>query len=61
MEIARDIDPVETKEWREALDSVLAFEGAEPQPGTPEEYAAIIDREITLWSSLVKAVGIEPE
>jgi tripartite-type tricarboxylate transporter receptor subunit TctC len=39
----------------------LAVEGAEAQPGTPEEYAAIIDREITMWSNLVKAVGIKPE
>ena len=29
MEIKRDIDPVETEEWREALGSVLAFEGPE--------------------------------
>jgi len=29
MEINRDIDPVETKEWRDALDSVLAFEGTD--------------------------------
>jgi tripartite-type tricarboxylate transporter receptor subunit TctC len=39
----------------------LALEGAEPQPGTPEDYAAIIDREITMWSNLVKTVGIKPE
>ena len=39
----------------------LAVEGAEPQPTTPEEYAAIIDRELTMWSDLVKAVGIKPE
>jgi tripartite-type tricarboxylate transporter receptor subunit TctC len=39
----------------------LAVEGAEPQPTTPEEYAAIIDRELTMWSDLVKAVGINPE
>ena len=39
----------------------LAIEGAEPQPTTPEEYAAIIDRELTMWSDLVKAVGINPE
>ena len=39
----------------------LAVEGAEPQPSTPEEYAAIIDREVTMWSDLVKAVGIKPE
>ena len=39
----------------------LAVEGAEPQPGTPEDYAAIIDREVTMWTELVKAVGIKPE
>jgi tripartite-type tricarboxylate transporter receptor subunit TctC len=39
----------------------LALEGAEPQPTTPEEYAAIIDREVTMWSELVKAAGIKPE
>ena len=27
MEIKRDNDPAETAEWREALASVLAFEG----------------------------------
>jgi tripartite-type tricarboxylate transporter receptor subunit TctC len=39
----------------------LAVEGAEPQPVTPEDYAALIDRELTMWSDLVKAVGIKPE
>src|SRR5215831_8268435 len=39
----------------------LAIEGAEPQPTTPEEYAAIIDGELTMWSDLVKAAGINPE
>jgi tripartite-type tricarboxylate transporter receptor subunit TctC len=39
----------------------LALEGAEPAPTTPEEYAAIIDREVTMWSDLVKAAGIKPE
>jgi tripartite-type tricarboxylate transporter receptor subunit TctC len=39
----------------------LALEGAEPAPTTPQEYAAIIDREVTVWSDLVKAVGIKPE
>jgi tripartite-type tricarboxylate transporter receptor subunit TctC len=39
----------------------LAIEGAEPQPTAPEEYAAIIDREVTMWSDLVKTVGIKPE
>ena len=39
----------------------LAIEGAEPQPTTPEEYAGIIDREVAMWSDLVKAAGIKPE
>jgi len=39
----------------------LALEGAEPAPTTPQEYAAIIDHEVTMWSDLVKAVGIKPE
>jgi tripartite-type tricarboxylate transporter receptor subunit TctC len=39
----------------------LALEGAEPQPTTPEDYAAIIDREVAMWSELVKAAGIKPE
>jgi hypothetical protein len=29
MDIASDLDPLETAEWRAALDSVLAFEGPE--------------------------------
>src|SRR3954454_8156772 len=29
MEISRDVDPVETKEWRDALGSVIAMEGPE--------------------------------
>jgi tripartite-type tricarboxylate transporter receptor subunit TctC len=39
----------------------LALEGAEPQPTTPEDYVAIIDREVAMWSELVKAAGIKPE
>ena len=39
----------------------LATEGAEPQPTTPEEFAAMIDREETKGSALVKAIGLKPE
>jgi len=54
------------KELRAALatDEVrrrLLQEGAEPAPGTHEEQAAVIDREETKWSALIKAVGIESE
>ena len=47
-----------------ALDEVrnrLAIEGAEPLPGTPEEYAADIDREETQWSKVIKASGAKAE
>jgi tripartite-type tricarboxylate transporter receptor subunit TctC len=39
----------------------FAVEGAEPEPSTPEAYAALIDRELTLWSQLVNVVGIRAE
>jgi tripartite-type tricarboxylate transporter receptor subunit TctC len=38
----------------------LAQEGAEPMPTTPEEHAAIIDREEIKWSALIKSHGIGP-
>jgi tripartite-type tricarboxylate transporter receptor subunit TctC len=54
------------KELRAALatDEVkrrLIQEGAEPMPTTPEEHAAVIDREETKWSALIKSIGIKPE
>ena len=39
----------------------LAFEGAEPLPSTPDEYAADIDREETQWSKVVKLSGAKVE
>jgi len=36
-------------------------EGAEPLPTTPEEHAAIIDREETKWAALIKAIGLKAE
>jgi len=39
----------------------LAVEGAEPTPSTPAEYAAIIDREVSMWTELVKTAGIKAE
>ncbi|MBV9775945.1 MAG: pyruvate dehydrogenase (acetyl-transferring), homodimeric type [Acetobacteraceae bacterium] len=39
MDALRDADPVETQEWRQALDSVLAFEGAERAQFLLEELA----------------------
>ena len=54
------------KELRAALASEdvrkrLETDGAEPLPSTPEEYAAEIDREETMWSKLIKAAGIKAE
>jgi pyruvate dehydrogenase E1 component len=40
MDMMRDSDPIETLEWRQALDSVLAFEGAERAQFLLEELAA---------------------
>jgi tripartite-type tricarboxylate transporter receptor subunit TctC len=37
----------------------LAQEGAEPEPTTPEQHAAAIDREVTKWSVIIKAAGIQ--
>ena len=33
-------------------------EGGEPEPTTPEEHAAVIDREETKWSAVIRAAGI---
>ena len=40
---------------------IRSSEGADPEPGTPRDYAALIDYELTMWSDLVKAAGIRPE
>jgi tripartite-type tricarboxylate transporter receptor subunit TctC len=39
----------------------LATEGAEPLPGTPEDYAADIDREEAKWSKVVRESGAKVE
>jgi tripartite-type tricarboxylate transporter receptor subunit TctC len=54
------------KELRAALasDDVrkrIINEGGEPEPTTPEEHAAVIDREETKWSAVIRAAGIEPK
>jgi tripartite-type tricarboxylate transporter receptor subunit TctC len=35
----------------------LALEGAEPVTGTPEDYAADLDKEERLWAKVVKESG----
>jgi tripartite-type tricarboxylate transporter receptor subunit TctC len=39
----------------------LALDGTEISFGTPEEYAAFIDRDEKKWAELVKASGVEQE
>ena len=39
----------------------IIFEGGEPEPTTPEQHAAVIDREEAKWSAVVRAAGIKPE
>ena len=39
----------------------IAQEGAEPEPTTPEQHAAVIDREATKWSAIIKTAGIKPK
>ncbi len=54
------------KELRAALasDEVrkrIINEGGEPELTTPEQQAAIIDREEAKWSAVIRAAGIKPE
>ena len=47
-----------------AIDEVrqrIVNAGAEPVGGTPEDYAGIIDREETMWASLIKSIGLRVE
>jgi tripartite-type tricarboxylate transporter receptor subunit TctC len=39
----------------------LALDGTEIAPGTPEDYAAFIDKDERKWSELIKASGVEQE
>jgi tripartite-type tricarboxylate transporter receptor subunit TctC len=39
----------------------LMQEGAEPMSTTPEEHLALIDREETKWSALIKSIGVKSE
>jgi tripartite-type tricarboxylate transporter receptor subunit TctC len=40
---------------------LLAVEGTEPMPMTPQQYADEIDRDATKWSKLIKSVGLKPQ
>jgi tripartite-type tricarboxylate transporter receptor subunit TctC len=39
----------------------LLQEGAEPMPTTPDEHAAVIDREERKWSVIIRSAGIKAE
>jgi tripartite-type tricarboxylate transporter receptor subunit TctC len=39
----------------------LSSQGAEPAPGTPEEFTAFIRSEIDKWARVVKAANMKPE
>ena len=43
------------------VESNWALDGTEITPGTPEDYAAFIDKDEKKWSQLVKASGVEQE
>jgi len=39
----------------------IVSEGGEPEPTTPDQYAAVIDREETKWSAVIRAAGLRPQ
>jgi tripartite-type tricarboxylate transporter receptor subunit TctC len=39
----------------------LQQEGADPMPTSPEEHAAVIDREEAKWSTLIRSAGLKAE
>jgi tripartite-type tricarboxylate transporter receptor subunit TctC len=54
------------KELRAALasDEVrkrIINEGGEPESTTPEQHAAVIDREEAKWSAVIRAAGLQPQ
>jgi tripartite-type tricarboxylate transporter receptor subunit TctC len=51
---------------RAALDSDdvkrrLVQDGTEPTPGSPDDYAALIDTDETKWAGIVKSIGVKEE
>jgi tripartite-type tricarboxylate transporter receptor subunit TctC len=43
------------------MKAILAQEAAEPIGNSPEQFAAIVEREIATWKKVVEAAGIKPE
>ncbi len=44
-----------------SMRSLLLEQGAEAVPGTPDEFAAFINREIQKWGQIIRTAGIKPE
>jgi tripartite-type tricarboxylate transporter receptor subunit TctC len=44
-----------------SMRSLLLEQGAESVPGTPDEFAAFINREIQKWGQIIRTAGIKPE
>jgi len=44
-----------------AMRAWLLEQGAEPVPGTPQEFAAFIRSETVKWGKVIKTAGIKPE
>jgi tripartite-type tricarboxylate transporter receptor subunit TctC len=45
----------------EAVRKNIIEQGGEPEPGTPERQAEVIDREETKWSKIIHAAGLNPK
>jgi tripartite-type tricarboxylate transporter receptor subunit TctC len=45
----------------EAVRKRLLQDGAEPLASSPAEHAAVIDREETQWSAVIRSVGLRPK
>jgi tripartite-type tricarboxylate transporter receptor subunit TctC len=45
----------------DAVRKRIINEGAEPEPGTPAEQAAVIDHEETKWAKVIQSAHLKPE
>ncbi|MFZ3335084.1 MAG: tripartite tricarboxylate transporter substrate-binding protein [Xanthobacteraceae bacterium] len=45
----------------EAARKRIINEGAEPEPGTPADQAAVIDHEETKWNAVIQSAGLQPK
>jgi tripartite-type tricarboxylate transporter receptor subunit TctC len=39
----------------------IVLEGGEPEPTTPEQYAAVIDHELIKWAGVIHSAGLAPQ